>query len=89
MNRLVIALALLTWTTVGAAAQIPIPPKPQAWPMDKNISYGDRYGFVSFQFPSMDLPAQKTWLTNLVQNLFGVNSNGEYLIALELIDNTG
>jgi hypothetical protein len=46
----------------------------------------DQYGLVSFQLSQLNLTEQHQWLVGLVDKLFGVSEEGEYIVAVELID---
>jgi hypothetical protein len=65
---------------------ISIPPIPTSHPSDTNINYGDVYGAVHFEIERFDAPTQPTWLKSLVEKVFGIASDGEYIVALELLD---
>src|SRR5262245_9386593 len=66
---------------------ISIPPVPISHPTnDNDVAYGDAYGIVHFEIEQFDAPAQPIWLRSLVEKVFGVATDGEYIVALELLD---
>jgi hypothetical protein len=81
-----VLLSLFVWSTDTLFAQTPIPPRPIGWPSDRKVTFGDRYGLVSFQLSQLSLTEQHKWLVGLVDKLFGVAEEGEYIVAVELID---
>jgi hypothetical protein len=88
MRKIIISLTILLFSTLGALAGVgPIPPTRTSAPKPvAGLDYGTAYGSVSFNIQRISAPNQNTWLSQILANFFGVASTGEYILAIELID---
>ncbi len=81
------ALIACFFSSAARAGIAVIPPSHTSAPkLTPGSDYGAVYGSVSFSIQKMSVPAQQYWIGQLLGSVFGFSTSGEYILAIELLD---